>query len=91
MEDYDFNRRLEALGPTLMIEDPPLVTSSRRFVGRRKWAIIAGWLAVHGLFHLGIPTPWLARLYDSIRRRRKGPDRITPWSAPLSSRDKDTA
>jgi rSAM/selenodomain-associated transferase 2 len=73
MEDYDFNRRLERLGPTLMIENPPLVTSSRRFAGRRKWAIVMGWLLIHGLFHLGMPAPWLARLYDSTRRRHKAP------------------
>ncbi len=36
MEDYDFNRRLERLGATLCIDEPPLVTSSRRFEGRRK-------------------------------------------------------
>jgi rSAM/selenodomain-associated transferase 2 len=73
MEDYDFNRRLERLGSTLMIENPPLVTSSRRFAGRRKWAIVMGWLLIHGLFHLGLPAPWLARLYDSTRRRHKAP------------------
>ena len=71
MEDYDFNRRLERLGPTLMIENPPLVTSSRRFSGRRKGAIVMGWLLIHGLFHLRVPTPLLARLYDSTRRRRE--------------------
>jgi rSAM/selenodomain-associated transferase 2 len=73
MEDYDFNRRLEGLGPTLMIENPPLVTSSRRFAGRQKWDIVMGWLVIHGLFHLGVPAPWLARLYDSTRRRHKKP------------------
>lgn len=71
MEDYDFNRRLEKLGGTLMIEHPPLVTSSRRFTGRGKWAIVMGWLLIHALFYLGIPAPWLARLYDSTRRRHK--------------------
>lgn len=71
MEDYDFNRRLERLGPTLCVDEPPLVTSSRRFEGRRKWAIIRGWLVIHGLFYLGVSDRWLARLYDSARRRRK--------------------
>ena len=34
MEDYDFVRRLERAGPTICIDDPPLLTSSRRFTGR---------------------------------------------------------
>ena len=69
MEDYDFNRRMERLGPSVLIENPPLITSSRRFEGRRKWAIIMEWLIIHGLFYLKFPTSWLAWLYDSARRR----------------------
>ncbi len=42
MEDYDFTRRLERRGRTCTIEDPPLVTSSRRFEGRRPVAIVLG-------------------------------------------------
>lgn len=75
MEDYDFNRRLERLGGTLCIKDPPLVTSSRRFDGRHKWAIISGWLVIHTLFYLGLPDRWLARLYGSTRRRRSSDGR----------------
>jgi len=70
MEDYEFNRRLERLGPTLCVGEPPLVTSSRRFEGRRKWAIITGWLVIHGLFYMGVSDRWLAKLYNSTRRRR---------------------
>jgi rSAM/selenodomain-associated transferase 2 len=40
MEDYDFTRRLERHGPTLCIEQPPLVTSSRKFRGRHPIAIV---------------------------------------------------
>ena len=36
MEDLDFVRRLERFGETCCIEDPPLITSSRRFDGRRR-------------------------------------------------------
>ncbi len=54
MEDYDFTRRLERLGETCCIEDPPLVTSSRRFHGRRPLQIVYGWLKIHALFHLGV-------------------------------------
>jgi len=69
MEDYDFTRRLEKAGPTCCINDPPLVTSSRRFAGRQPLAIIWGWLKIHALYHLGVSPDRLARLYDSERRR----------------------
>lgn len=68
MEDYDFVRRLEDAGETVCIEDPPLVTSSRRFAGRHPAAIVWGWLKIHALFHLGMPPDRLARLYGSERR-----------------------
>ena len=73
MEDYDFNRRMEKHGPTCCIDDPPLLTSSRRFAGRSPVRIVAGWLAIHALFHLGMPPARLAKLYDS-RRTRPVPD-----------------
>ncbi len=69
MEDYAFVRKLEATGPTLYIQDPPLVTSSRRFQSRWKWAIVFQWVLLHGLFHLGVPDRVLVRLYDSMRLR----------------------
>ena len=67
MEDYDFSRRLERAGPTCCLE-PPLLTSSRRFRGRRPTAIVVGWLWLHALYHLGVPPERLARLYRSTRR-----------------------
>lgn len=70
MEDYDFVRRLEKAGPTACLSQP-LVTSARRFVGRPPAAIVLGWLAIHALFHLGVSPAWLAKLYDSERRREK--------------------
>ena len=69
MEDYDFNRRMERLGRTCCLDEPPLRTSSRRFAGRHPVAIVAGWLTIHALFHLGISDRWLAAMYDSARRR----------------------
>lgn len=69
MEDYDFNRRMEKAGRTCCIADPPLVTSSRRFAGRRPTAIVWGWVKIHLLFYLGVSPDRLARLYDSHRRR----------------------
>jgi hypothetical protein len=63
MEDYEFVCRLERAGPTIRIEDPPLVTSSRKFAGRRAPAIVAGWLLIHLLYALGVSPARLARLY----------------------------
>ncbi len=68
MEDYDFTRRLERAGPTCCIEEPPLVTSSRRFEGRHPFAIFLGWLEIHALYHLGVPDRLLARRYEQQRR-----------------------
>ncbi len=70
MEDYDLSRRMERLGRTCCIATPPVVTSSRRFEGRRPVAIFCGWLLIHMLFYLRLPAAWLAGLYDSERRRR---------------------
>jgi len=70
MEDYAFVRALEACGPTVCIETPPLTTSSRRFAGRRPAGIVAGWLLIHGLYHLGVSPERLARLYDGYLRPR---------------------
>lgn len=63
MEDYDLVRRLERSGPTICIDDPPLITSSRKFEGRSSVAIIWGWLKIHALYHLGISPERLARIY----------------------------
>lgn len=68
MEDYDFNRRMERYGRTCCIDEPPLVTSSRRFRGRHPVVIVYGWLKIHLLFYLGVSPDRLAQLYDSARR-----------------------
>lgn len=68
MEDYDFTRRLEAAGPTCCLAEPALVTSARRFEGRAALAIFFGWVKIHALYHLGVGSERLARLYDSDRR-----------------------
>ncbi|MCM0020703.1 MAG: glycosyltransferase family 2 protein [Tagaea sp.] len=68
MEDFAFVRKLERAGPTLCLAEPPLRTSSRRFEGRTKARIVAGWLAIHAFYALGVDTRTLARLYGSDRR-----------------------
>ena len=69
MEDYDFVRRMEKSGPTLCIEDPPLLTSSRKFRGRHPYAIVAGWIWIHALWHLGVSPDLLARIYYGKRTK----------------------
>lgn len=71
MEDYDLVRRMEAAGQTLCVEQPPLVTSSRRFHGRHPLAIFVGWVRIHLLFHLGVEPDRLASIYDNERRRER--------------------
>ena len=69
MEDYDFVRRLEKVGPTLCIDDPPLITSSRKFQGRRRFAIVTGWIWIHALWYLGVSPDRLARMYYGTGKR----------------------
>jgi len=69
MEDYDLVRRMERAGPTLCVQDPPLVTSSRRFAGRRPVSIVWGWVRIHLLYLCGVAPDRLALIYDSERRR----------------------
>lgn len=65
MEDYDLTRRLERHGRTLCIDDPPVVTSSRRFDGRKPWRIFLQWVVIHALYHAHVSPRHLARLYRS--------------------------
>lgn len=78
MEDYDFTRRLERLGVTCCIGEPPLVTSSRRFAGRRPVAIVLGWIELHLLYHMGVSPAFLARRYARQCRRAVRPAPGTP-------------
>jgi rSAM/selenodomain-associated transferase 2 len=71
MEDFDFNRRLERAGTTCCIDEPPLITSSRRFAGRHPLAIIWGWIRIHALFYLDASPTRLARVYDAERAREQ--------------------
>ena len=68
MEDLDFCRRLEKAGKTVCIEEPAVVSSSRRFAGRKRWRIVMGWIVMHVLYYLGASPDRLAVLYNSARR-----------------------
>ncbi len=67
MEDFDLVRRMEKTGRTVCIQDPPLITSSRRFRGRSPFAIVVGWCVIHALYLVGISPDRLARLYRSTQ------------------------
>ena len=70
MEDYDFIRRLERAGPTVCVDTPSLVTSSRRFKDRSAFAIVSQWFSLHAMYHLSASSRWMAALYDSTRTAR---------------------
>ena len=65
MEDYDFVRKMEKMGSTICITEPPLVTSCRRFRGRRSSHIIWGWIWVHVMYYLNINPKIIANFYRS--------------------------
>ena len=71
MEDYDFVRRLERAGPTCRVEHPTLVTSSRKFSGRRPVAIVWGWTLIHFLYWAGVSPGRLSRIYYRAARSRQ--------------------
>jgi len=68
MEDLDFSMRLEQAGETVCIREPAVISSSRRFAGRKRWRIVMGWIVMHVLYFLGISPDRLAVLYNSSRR-----------------------
>ena len=69
MEDYEFVRRLERAGRTCRIDDPPLVTSARRFANRPWPAALWGWMKIHLLYWLGVSPGRLARIYARDHER----------------------
>lgn len=70
MEDFDLRLRMERHGGTVCVQEPPIVTSSRRFRNRHPAAIFMHWLLVHGLYYAGLSNGRLiAWVYDSERKR----------------------
>lgn len=66
MDDADFVRRLERLGPTVCLPGPA-TTSSRRW---RTAGILRTWVAwgvIRWLFAVGVPADRLAHLYRAVR------------------------
>jgi rSAM/selenodomain-associated transferase 2 len=69
MEDYDFVRRLERAGPTCRIDDPPLITSSRRFMNRPWPLALWSYTKIHLLYWLGVSPEHLASIYARDQER----------------------
>lgn len=65
LEDYEFVRRLEQAGRTVMLS-AWAETSARRFVGR-EWQAFGAWMAIRTLHRAGVPIDRLVKLYADIR------------------------
>ena len=65
-EDLDLIGRLRPLGHFVHL-DCPLITSSRRFAGTRFGRVWAQWMALQGLYWLGVSPDRLSRWYRPVR------------------------
>ncbi|MEM6578245.1 MAG: hypothetical protein AAF678_07120, partial [Pseudomonadota bacterium] len=65
MEDFEFIRRMEKVGPTLNIKAPAVITSSRRFHNRRPWQIVLQWLIIHAMYYARVSGKRMAQVYHS--------------------------
>ncbi len=66
MDDYDFVRRLERLGPTACLPVGAL-TSSRRWRALGIPRTVLSWVLIRWLFIAGVDPARLARLYPRVR------------------------
>jgi rSAM/selenodomain-associated transferase 2 len=66
MDDYDFVRRLERLGPTLRLAGPA-TTSARRWERAGIARTVLSWVVIRWLYVAGVPAERLARLYRRVR------------------------
>jgi len=66
LEDYQFVRRLERLGPTAYIRRVTVTASARRFQGALFRTLVV-WIVVQGLYSMGMSAERLAGLYRDIR------------------------
>jgi GT2 family glycosyltransferase len=66
MDDYDFVRRLERLGPTACLPGPAL-TSARRWRALGIPRTVLSWVVIRWLFIAGLDPARLACLYRRVR------------------------
>ena len=87
MEDLEFVRRLERFGKTRRIDEPRLITSSRRFEGRHPAEIVYGWIKLHIFFWVGVSPDRLAEIYRTHvpRGDRPGPGHAAERQARCGS------
>ncbi len=64
MEDYDFVRRMERCGKTCCIQEPAMITSTRRFEGKTPIQMFWLWGKMHLLYAIGVPGTQLKKQYD---------------------------
>jgi len=66
MEDYDFARRLGKAGRLARLECPIRV-SDRRWRNSGLFRTMWSWFVIQGLYSVGVPPRYLARLYRHVR------------------------
>jgi rSAM/selenodomain-associated transferase 2 len=66
MEDYDFARRLSKAGQLAFL-DCPIRVSGRRWRKSGLLRTLWSWFLIQGLYSLGVPPRYLARLYRHVR------------------------
>jgi rSAM/selenodomain-associated transferase 2 len=66
MDDYDFVRRLERLGPTARLPGPA-TTSARRWERAGVLRTVLSWVVIRWLFVAGVDPARLAGLYRRVR------------------------
>ena len=81
LEDYDFARRLEKAGRTLLLR-PPLRVSSRRWRVQGVPATLWSWVVIQGLYLLGVSPERLAGMYKPVRKRPAGNRPAGNWIDP---------
>jgi rSAM/selenodomain-associated transferase 2 len=66
MEDYEFARRLSKAGRLAFLECAIWV-SDRRWRNSGLFRTLCSWFLIQGLYFLGVPPRYLARLYRQVR------------------------
>lgn len=66
MEDYAFSRKMERIGRTAYLRQPPIYASARRFRGRELRTMFL-WMRLQTLYWRGVSPEQLARAYPDVR------------------------
>lgn len=85
LEDYEFVRRMERFGRTVCLKSR-IVVSDRRWRIQGAGLTVFAWVAIQGLYSLGIPADRLARWYPAVREAN--PSQIFSDRMPAREREK---